>query len=126
MLPISLSNSSQPGEHHGSALYRSCSIAALVFLACLALLGISQSVFAGEQPRWLKKDTLERLFPQTAAYPGPMSGKPPAMPVYSAGRPIGLVFSTEELTDVVGFSGAPFNFVVGLDQQGKIVGVALV
>ena len=30
-----------------------------------------------------------------------------------------------ELTDVVGFSGAPFNFVVGLDLEGKIVGVVL-
>jgi transcriptional regulator of nitric oxide reductase/NAD-dependent dihydropyrimidine dehydrogenase PreA subunit len=30
------------------------------------------------------------------------------------------------LTDVVGFSGAPFNFVVGLDLQGKIVGVVVV
>jgi transcriptional regulator of nitric oxide reductase/NAD-dependent dihydropyrimidine dehydrogenase PreA subunit len=30
------------------------------------------------------------------------------------------------MTDVVGFSGAPFNFVVGLDMHGKIVGVVLV
>jgi NosR/NirI family nitrous oxide reductase transcriptional regulator len=118
---------SQPGEHHGpAALSRSCTIAALFFLACLALLGISESVRAGEQPPWLKKDTVDRLFPQAAAYTGPMSGKPPAMPVYSAGRPIGFLFSTAELTDVVGFSGAPFNFVVGLDLQGKIVGVVLV
>ncbi len=131
-------SSSQPGEHHGpgknhgadhhdsAALSRPCVIAALVFLVCLALLGIPESVSAREQPQWLKKDTVERLFPQAAAYTGPMSGKPPAMPVYSAGRPIGFLFSTDELTDVVGFSGAPFNFVVGLDLQGKIVGVVLV
>src|SRR5258708_13353849 len=48
------------------------------------------------------------------------------MPVYGGGRPIGFLFSPDELTDVVGFSGAPFNFVVGLDLQGKIVGVVLV
>jgi NosR/NirI family nitrous oxide reductase transcriptional regulator len=142
-------SSAQPGEHHGSgknhgpvknhgadhhdadyhdsaALSRSCTIAALAFLVCLALLGTPKSVCAREQPQWLKKDTVDRLFPQAAAYTGPMSGKPPAMPVYSAGRPIGFLFSTEELTDVVGFSGAPFNFVVGLDLQGKIVGVVLV
>ena len=103
-----------------------CTIAALAFLVCLALLGIPESVCAREQPQWLKKDTVDRLFPQAAAYTGQMSGKPPAMPVYSAGRPIGFLFSTDELTDVVGFSGAPFNFVVGLDLQGKIVGVVLV
>jgi NosR/NirI family nitrous oxide reductase transcriptional regulator len=126
------SSSSQPGEHHGAdhhdsaALSRLCTIAALAFLACLALLGIPESVCAREQPQWLKKDTVDRLFPQAAAYTGPMSGKPPAMRVYSAGRPIGFLFSTADLTDVVGFSGAPFNFVVGLDLQGKIVGVVLV
>ena len=119
-------SSSQLGEHHGSAaLSRSCTIAALVFLVCLALLGIPEPVRAGEQPHWLKKDTVDRLFPQ-AASTGPLSGKPPAIPVYGAGGRIGFLFSTAELTDVVGFSGAPFNFVVGLDLQGKIVGVVVV
>ena len=105
---------------------RTAAIAALLFLVCLALLAISETVRAGEQPQWLKKDTTDRLFPQSAAYTGPLSGKPPAMPVYSAGRPIGFLFSTDELTDVVGFSGTPFNFVVGLDLQGNITGVVLV
>jgi transcriptional regulator of nitric oxide reductase len=82
-------------------------------------------VSAGERPDWLKKDTIDRLFPQ-AASTGPLSGKPPAIPVYGAGGRIGFLFSTAELTDVVGFSGAPFNFVVGLDLQGKIVGVVVV
>ena len=122
----------QPGEHHDAdhhgpaALARSCTIAALVFLVGLVLLGIPGPVRAGEPPPWLKKDTVDRLFPQSAAYTGPISGTPPAMPVYSAGRPIGFVFSTADMTDVVGFSGTPFNFVVGLDLQGKIVGVVLV
>ena len=120
------STPSQLGEHHVSAaLSPSCTIAALVLLVCLALLGIPESVYAGEQPSWLKKDTIDRLFPQ-AASTGPLSGKPPAITVYGAGGRIGYLFSSAELTDVVGFSGAPFNFVVGLDLQGKIVGVVLV
>ncbi|HKQ26237.1 MAG TPA: 4Fe-4S binding protein [Burkholderiales bacterium] len=98
---------------------------ALVLLACLALFGVPGSVFAADAPAWLKKDTISRLFPE-AAYTGPLSGKPPVVPVYGAGRAIGFMFSTDELTDVVGFSGAPFNFVVGLDLQGKITGVVLV
>jgi transcriptional regulator of nitric oxide reductase/NAD-dependent dihydropyrimidine dehydrogenase PreA subunit len=73
----------------------------------------------------LKKDTIDRLFPQ-AIYTGPRSGEPPAVPVHGTGELIGYLFSTDELTDVVGFSGAPFNFVVGLDLKGKIVGVVLV
>ncbi len=118
--------SSRLGEHHRPApLSPSRAIAAFVFLVCLALLGIPGSVCAGEQPDWLKKDTIDRLFPE-ATYTRPPSGKPPAVPVYGPGGPIGFLFSTAELTDVVGFSGAPFNFVVGLDMHGKIVGVVLV
>jgi NosR/NirI family transcriptional regulator, nitrous oxide reductase regulator len=119
-------SSSQLGEHHRSAaLFPSCTIAALVLLVCLALLGIPGSVCAGEQPDWLKKDTIDRLFPQ-ATYTRPRSGEPPAVPVYGTTGLIGYLFSTAELTDVVGFSGAPFNFVVGLDLHGKIVGVVVV
>jgi transcriptional regulator of nitric oxide reductase/NAD-dependent dihydropyrimidine dehydrogenase PreA subunit len=73
----------------------------------------------------LNQERLHRLFPE-ATYTRPSSGKPPAVPVYGTGGLVGYVFATAELTDVVGFSGAPFNFVVGLDLQGKIVGVVLV
>ena len=41
----------------------------------------------GEQPDWLKKDTIERLFPQ-ATYTRPLSGKPPAVPVDGPGGPM--------------------------------------
>ena len=118
--------SRQPEAVDSVSLTPSCTIGVLVLLVCLALLGIPESVCAGEQPHWLKKDTVDRLFPDAAAYTGPLSGKPQSVPVYSAGRPIGFLFSTAELTDVIGFSGAPFNFVVGLDLQGKIVGVVVV
>ena len=97
----------------------------LGLLICLALFGLPENAGAQDQPDWLKKDTIARLFPE-AAYTGPLSGEPPAIPVYGAGRPIGFLFSTDDLTDVVGFSGAPFDFVVGLDLNGKIVGVVLV
>src|SRR5262249_51229787 len=117
---------SQLGQHHRSAaLSPSRAIAALVFLGCVALLGMPRSVCAGDQPDWLKKDTVDRLFPQ-ATYTRPRSGEPPAVPVYGTTGLIGYLFSTAELTDVVGFSGAPFNFVVGLDLHGKIVGVVVV
>jgi NosR/NirI family transcriptional regulator, nitrous oxide reductase regulator len=103
----------------------SLSIATFVFLVCFALLGIPGSVCAGEQPDWLNQDRLHRVFPE-ATYTRPLSGKPPAIPVYGTTGPIGFLFSTADLTDVVGFSGAPFDFVVGLDLRGKIVGVVLV
>ena len=92
---------------------------------CLAFLGVPGFVHAQEKPDWLSNDTIKRLFPE-AIYTDPPSGEPPLIDVHGAGSHIGYVFSTAELTDVVGFSGAPFNFVVGLDLQGEIVGVVLV
>lgn len=124
-VPTSLVSTPTSGARHVPALRPSRAIRALVCLAWLALLGISGYVRAGEQPDWLTRDTIDRLFPG-ATYTGPASGEPPAIPVYGTGDQIGFLFSTAELTDVVGFSGAPFNFVVGLDLQGKIVGVVLV
>jgi transcriptional regulator of nitric oxide reductase len=114
-----------PLRQVSGAISASRTIGVLFLLACLALLGVSGSVRAAEQPGWLTKDTIERLFPE-AIYTGSRSGEPPAVPVYRPGELIGYAFSTDELTDVVGFSGAPFNFVVGLDLKGKIVGVVLV
>jgi NosR/NirI family transcriptional regulator, nitrous oxide reductase regulator len=119
-------SSSQPGEYPVSAaLSHFCIIGALIVLVFFGLLSVSASVLAGEQPDWLKKDTINRLFPE-AVSTGARSGKPPVVPVNGAGNRLGYLFSTAELTDVVGFSGAPFNFVVGLDPQGKIIGVVLV
>lgn len=111
--------------HVSAVLSSSFAIVVLAILVWLALLGVSGPVYAEEQPDWLNRDRLHRLFPE-AIYTGPRAGQPPAVPVYGPGALIGYVFATAELTDVVGFSGAPFNFVVGLDLHGKIVGVELV
>lgn len=96
-----------------------------VFVLCFALLGLPESVHAQAQPDWLNDETVKRLFPE-AIYTKPPAGDPPLIDVYGPGSHIGYLFSTAELTDVVGFSGAPFNFVVGLDLRGEIVGVVLV
>ena len=91
----------------------------------MAIFGVAGSVHAESQPDWLSDETVKRLFPE-AIYTDPPAGEPPLIDVHGAGSHIGYLFSTAELTDVVGFSGAPFNFVVGLDLQGEIVGVVLV
>jgi transcriptional regulator of nitric oxide reductase/NAD-dependent dihydropyrimidine dehydrogenase PreA subunit len=115
-----------PGsEAHARATKKAAAIAPFVFLVCLALVGLPGVVRGAAQPEWLNQDRTHRLFPE-AIYTGQSSGKPPAVQVYGPGGPIGFLFSTADMTDVVGFSGAPFNFVVGLDLQGRIVGVDLV
>jgi NosR/NirI family transcriptional regulator, nitrous oxide reductase regulator len=129
-MQLSSGQDDEPGQPKAvrpvaAALSSALAFRALGFLLSLALFGIPASACAQEQPDWLGKDTIDRLFPE-AVSTGPLSGEPPAVPVYGAGRPIGFLFATDELTDVVGFSGASFNFVVGLDMRGKIVGVVLV
>jgi NosR/NirI family transcriptional regulator, nitrous oxide reductase regulator len=100
-------------------------VAVRIVLTCLALFGVAGYAHAQEQPDWLSDETIKQLFPE-AIYTDPPAGNPPLIDVHGAGNRIGYLFSTEELTDVVGFSGAPFNFVVGLDLHGEIVGVVLV
>jgi NosR/NirI family nitrous oxide reductase transcriptional regulator len=113
-------------KHAVSAVFSSVwAVGVLAFIVCLALLGVPGFVHAEAQLDWLNDETVKRLFPK-AIYTDPPSGEPPLIDVHSAGSHIGYLFSTAELTDVVGFSGAPFNFVVGLDLQGEIVGVVLV
>ncbi len=102
---------------------RNCAV--LVFMLCLVILSGPGSVHAQAQPEWLSDETVKHLFPK-AIYTDPPAGEPPLIDVHGAGSHIGYLFSTGELTDVVGFSGAPFNFVVGLDLKGEIVGVVLV
>ncbi|UCH47798.1 MAG: 4Fe-4S binding protein [Betaproteobacteria bacterium] len=110
-------------KNYYAALIRACAL--LGILMCVALLGVPGISHAQAQPDWLSDETLKRLFPE-AIYTDPPAGEPPLIDVHGAGSHIGYVFSTEELTDVVGFSGAPFNFAVGLDLHGEIVGVVLV
>ena len=129
-VPTSLASTQLSSPRHYEhqvlvALSPSWNVGVLVFLVCLALLGVPGSVHAEAQPDWLSNETIKRLFPE-AIYVDPPSGEPPLIDVHGAGSHIGYLFSTAELTDVVGFSGAPFNFVVGLDLHGEIVGVVLV
>jgi transcriptional regulator of nitric oxide reductase len=122
-LSVPTSSVSRVLKNYCAALIRVCAV--LGMLMYVALLGVPGIVHAQAQPDWLSDEMLKRLFPE-AIYTDPPAGEPPLIDVHGAGSHIGYVFSTEELTDVVGFSGAPFNFAVGLDLQGEIVGVVLV
>ncbi|MGI9334487.1 MAG: 4Fe-4S binding protein, partial [Gammaproteobacteria bacterium] len=92
---------------------------------CLVLASIPAGAAEDPSPWWLNETLVKAIFP-TAIYTGPVEGDPPVVPVYSTGRRIGFVFATSDLVDVVGFSGAPFTFAVGLSSSGDIVGVELV
>jgi NosR/NirI family transcriptional regulator, nitrous oxide reductase regulator len=57
---------------------------------------------------------------------GEYEGEPPAATAYAAGRPAGYVFSTHAVVGSIGYSGRPFDILVGLDLEGTIAGAQLI
>ncbi|MEI8608230.1 FMN-binding protein [Enterovibrio sp. Hal110] len=81
------------------------------------------SLFAQD---WLEvSDEAQALFPRATR----MKASQDAMPItdiYQLDQTIGYLFETDDLTDFPGFSGDSINLRVGLDVQGRIVGLVLV
>ncbi|KAB2851375.1 MAG: 4Fe-4S binding protein [Hyphomicrobiaceae bacterium] len=76
----------------------------------------------------IAQEELARLFPQLKGQLtlGPTSGSPPAAEVRQSGKLVGYVFSTATVTRSVGFSGKPFDVLVGLAIDGTVAGARLV
>ena len=55
-----------------------------------------------------------------------MSGTPPASAVYKAGRQLGYLFSSWDVTQSKGFSHRPLILLVGIDLTGHVAGARLV
>ncbi len=62
-----------------------------------------------------------KIFPAAEETLSP-EGNPPAAEVISGGETIGWLFSTFETVDPRGYSGEPFDIIVGLDRDGRITG----
>ena len=74
---------------------------------------------------WLEvSEEAASLFPSATR----MKASEDALPVteiYQLDQPIGYVFETDNLTNFPGFSGDTINLRVGLDTEGRIVGLLL-
>jgi NosR/NirI family nitrous oxide reductase transcriptional regulator len=73
-----------------------------------------------------------RMTPQAiqAAFPGaetvgPAEGRPAALPVFIGGEKVGYIFSTLDTVNAGGYSGIPFDLVVGFTLDGDITGAFL-
>ncbi|MDD1781570.1 NosR/NirI family protein [Enterovibrio sp. ZSDZ35] len=74
---------------------------------------------------WLElSEEAESLFPSATRMKA-SSDHLPITEVYQLDQPIGYVFETDDLTDFPGFSGETINLRVGLDTEGRIVGLAV-
>lgn len=56
---------------------------------------------------------------------GAIEGDPPVAAAMRDGRLAGYVFTTFDLASPAGYSGEPFDIVVGLDLDGRVAGTAL-
>jgi len=65
---------------------------------------------------------VESFFPHATRF-GEPEGKPLAVSVYKGDEVIGYVFETMDVAPIPAYSGKPVNLLVGLDTQGKIVGI---
>lgn len=93
----------------------------LLYVA-LALAAAAPPSVAAERP---EMETLRRVFPGAERF-GPFEGNPPAAQVFRLGRPVGWVLSSREVVGSVGYTGKPFDILVGLDMGGRITGAELV
>jgi hypothetical protein len=65
------------------------------------------------------------IFPDAQAFGG-FELNPPSVAVYRDGQAIGYVFLTGDVLRIPAYSGKPINTMVGIDMEGRIVGLSIV
>ena len=100
-------------------------LGAFTLIVALAAIDV-RPVSAAESrlPEFLKKFELEQIFPGADRY-GPVEGSPPAAAAFGGDRLLGYVYLNADVVNWTGYSGKPINIVVGIDLNGKIVGLQL-
>ncbi|NQV82858.1 MAG: regulatory protein NosR [Rhodospirillales bacterium] len=94
------------------------------FFLVSVLPGVATAAGAGASAAAITEEILADLFPGGGTL-GPVSGNPPARPVYRDSGVVGYVFSTRDAVGSVGFSGNPIDIYAGLDIKGRITGAVL-
>ena len=100
--------------------------AAFLSLVVLFAAGMSQAASAAQKNSvaTITSEILTEIFPGGGTM-GPVSGNPPARPVYRDGTVVGYVFSSRDVVSSVGFSGNPIDIYAGLDIKGRLTGAFL-
>ncbi|MEZ5619482.1 MAG: 4Fe-4S binding protein, partial [Rhodocyclaceae bacterium] len=65
------------------------------------------------------------IFPEAEAYGG-FEGTPPSVAAYKGRKVIGYLFLTEDVLRIPAYSGKHINTMVGIDPNGRIVGLSIV
>lgn len=92
----------------------------LVVLSVLISPVQAQSRLAG----FMDQLPLNEVFPGAERL-GPIAGEPPAATAYKGKQLLGYVFLSTDVVASIGYSGKPIHMAIGLNTDGKIVGVKL-
>ena len=116
-----------PPDGKGIGMRSFRAIIGLLF-AAFVLAGLPQAASAQELAPLDERVTPEVLaivFP-LAAEIGPAEGMPPIITAYdSEGEAIGYIFSTYDVVRAPSYSPRPFDTIVGMDLQGRLVGMKM-
>lgn len=88
-------------------------------VACLFFSGVHAADLLLAYPQ------IRSIFPEAEAYDD-FEGSPPSAAVFKGARVIGYAFLTEDVLRIPAYSGKPINTLVGIDPEGRIVGLAIV
>lgn len=94
-----------------------------VLLLCCAL--AANAAQAQRLPDFLKTVPIAEIFPG-ADRVGPPEGKPMTARAYAGERALGRVYLTSDVVNTRGYSSKPIDVLVGLADNGRIVGARLV
>ena len=100
---------------------------------CVALLGVlvvvSHTFAATYDPpplaERLTPELVERVFPGAERL-GPEEGAPPSIAVYRGEEIVGYLLSTIDVVAAPGYSGVPFDVIVGVTVAGRITGAEVI
>ena len=73
----------------------------------------------------LTPELVERIFPDAGAL-GPEEGTPPSIAVYRGEEVVGYLLSTIDVVAAPGYSGVPFDVIVGVGVDGFITGAEVI
>ncbi len=94
-----------------------------ILLLCCAL--AANAAQAQRLPDFLKTVAIAEIFPGADRL-GPPEGKPMTARAYAGERALGRVYLTSDVVNTRGYSSKPIDVLVGLADNGRIVGARLV
>lgn len=107
--------------HHGFPRF----IGALFFSLLLGCALIGTTAQAQRLPDFLGAAPIADIFPGADRI-GPPEGKPMTARAYAGGQALGRIYLTSDVVNTRGYSSKPIDVLVGLADNGRIVGAKLV